>query len=299
MADDLSGIPTGLLKTFEFTKDDHSRIILSETLFDSTTVSTHADTDSMVKSLKSLTVRETKQHLHAVSLSDYLRNKIIPRGLRIQNKTPALGLGSPEFLDRWCEILNKCSMDLMALIIQETSELLIKTREEITLTRGRLDALCTDKNVFLNINREIEQLKEKTYKEVVSRKRDKFTKNVHDYKRENVYFWRKPAAQDDAAPTDGTATPASTTAPQHGHQQGLPPRPSPSSWLSSSSFESDSGRRAPFLGEPPRRRREKGRGPSRGRGRYDNRATQLATDESDGGNARPTRHHNTRSHRTR
>ena len=57
---------------------------------------------------------------HAAALSDYCRNKIIPRGLRVK-KIPGMFPNNDKFKDRWFAILNKCSMDLMILLI-ETSK---------------------------------------------------------------------------------------------------------------------------------------------------------------------------------
>lgn len=58
--------------------------------------------------------------MHGSTLSEYWRNKKIPRGLRIQ-KAPAIGKHDENFVKRWGEILNKCSLDLMLLIINQVS----------------------------------------------------------------------------------------------------------------------------------------------------------------------------------
>lgn len=58
--------------------------------------------------------------MHGSTLSEYWRNKKIPRGLRIQ-KAPTLGKSDENFVKRWGEILNKCSLDLMLLIIDQVS----------------------------------------------------------------------------------------------------------------------------------------------------------------------------------
>lgn len=234
---ELNSIPEDLTNSFEFTTDDYERIILKDSLFDETETGLATNTDLFVRSLKKLTIRETKQYLHAVTLSDYFRKKIIPRGLRIQKLSPASGLNGPMFLDRWCEILNKCSLDLMTLVIQETSDQLAKTKDEIKDLTDKLDnELKEDKRKLEEIKKELEQLKEKCHNEIIVTKREKFQRDTRDYASGNIYFWRN---RDSTQPK--THRGAKTHAPS-------------ASWLSSTSADSDSseqsgrGRGAPFLG---------------------------------------------------
>ena len=117
--------------TFEFTEADYAQIMLSDSLF---TGSTQMEDGTTANELAKLQEKETRSYLHAVTLSDYLRRKMIPKGLRI-DKIPIFGLDNKEFLDRWCEILNKCSFDLMALTIREATSEMTSTREEIQRTK--------------------------------------------------------------------------------------------------------------------------------------------------------------------
>lgn len=251
-------IPTGLLKTFEFTTEDHSRILLTDSLFDGESFTyINSETTALVESLKKKVVQETRQYMHAVALSDHLRRKIIPRGLRIR-KVPAFGLNNEEFLDRWCEILNKCSLDLMALTIQETTEQLQRTREEIREITSRLDKDITDTEHLTNLKKDIELLKEKRLAEIKVTKKQKFARDIEDYKQERVYFWRKT--------TDASTQPlpAGPTNPQARQQD---------DWPSSSSIDSDSHSRSGFLDRPPSPHQQyRGRGRGRGRGRARGRA---------------------------
>lgn len=229
-------IAPSLQKTFEYKGDDYDRIMLKDSLFDDVN-SPNADIDSLSKTLKHQTIRECKQYLHAVTLSDYLRNKIIPRGLRIQ-KAPAIGLNNPIFCDRWCEILNKCSLDLMTLVIQETKDQLTKTKEEIQKILKELDSQCAEKECLVKLKKEVEQLKERYTAEIRTNKRKKFGRDTNDYKEGKVYFWRKVR--------DQTQTEQETA---RDHYQ----RSSPSGWPSCSSIDSTSSMRSnrdSFLGDP-------------------------------------------------
>ena len=123
------------MATFEFTKEDYDRIILTDSLFNDN--NTDPTGGVSTTTLKKLQEKETRLFLHAVTLSDYLRVKKIPMGLRI-NKIPMWGKDNDTFCDRWCEILNKCSFDLMALTIQEVSSQLATVREEITTQKVAL-----------------------------------------------------------------------------------------------------------------------------------------------------------------
>uniref|UniRef100_A0A8C5LW19 Cathepsin O n=1 Tax=Leptobrachium leishanense TaxID=445787 RepID=A0A8C5LW19_9ANUR len=52
------------------------------------------------------------------NVCDYYRMKKIPRGFRIRN-TPTIGRNNPEMCRKWIAILNKCSLDLILLVIDE------------------------------------------------------------------------------------------------------------------------------------------------------------------------------------
>lgn len=242
-------ISASLSGTLEFSEDDYIRIMLKESLFDSAETPDYLDAEALMHELYNLQEREIKQHLHAVTLSDYLRQKIIPRGLRLQ-KAPALGLDNPEFCKKWCEILNKCSFDLMALIISEISKQVELTRDDFKKAEVKLKELA-DKKKLSEIKKDLERHRAKCTSEIRSLKKTKFARDTEDYKHNKVYFWR-----------DGKPEPQSTTRENKGK------RPDPArrrrhrpyrSGLSSSSFESgsDTGsqweRGATFLGHAPNR----------------------------------------------
>ncbi|OCT76300.1 hypothetical protein XELAEV_18031501mg [Xenopus laevis] len=64
--------------------------------------------------------KEVDLDLHGVFLSYYYRSKRIPQGFRIHN-VPTIGRSNPEFCKKWIGVLNRCSCDLMILVLEEVS----------------------------------------------------------------------------------------------------------------------------------------------------------------------------------
>lgn len=75
----------------------------------------------MKTSLIGLKKKDIRLQLHGYTLSECWHDKPIPQGLRIQ-KAPTIGKESQDFVKKWCDILNKCSMDLMLLITEEVTK---------------------------------------------------------------------------------------------------------------------------------------------------------------------------------
>lgn len=173
--------------TFEFNQDDYDKIILKESLFGDGSIPTVA-TEVEKKTLKDLLDRETRLFLHAVTLSDYLRQKRIPRGLRIQ-KAPTIGQNSPSFRQRWCDIMNKCSFDLMVLVVQETTEQLTDVRGKIKETREKMEKDFIDKAALRELVSECERYKEKLENDIKDYKRKKFRRDIEDYEKNKIYKW--------------------------------------------------------------------------------------------------------------
>lgn len=74
-----------------------------------------------------------------VTLSDYSSPELF---------RPTIGLNNSTFCDKWCEITNKCSFDLMILVIQELSDQLTLVGNQIQETRDKVntDFLNKDKH---------------------------------------------------------------------------------------------------------------------------------------------------------
>lgn len=189
-------------KTFEFTQEDYDRIIFKDSLFNNAEVPATSSID-LARNLERLQLKETRLYLHAVTLSDYIRVKRIPRGLRI-NKGPIIGRDNDTFCNRWSEILNKCSFDLMALTIQEASTNLTRVRDEITSTKEKLAAELTDAAKLQELLSECERQKHELQKEITASKKKKFDRDAADYANGKVYQWRNPSPRHKQGALDTT-----------------------------------------------------------------------------------------------
>ena len=244
--------------------------MVTASLFDEPTESFQTRGD-LEKTLKKLYEREIRQQLHAITLSDYLRKRQIPKGLRIQ-KSPTIGRENEKFCDQWCQIMNKCSFDLMALLIQERSDQLKKTQEEIQPIRALLAEAYSDKDMLAKVEIELSQYKLEIEKELKTHKLKKFERDNEHYKNALVYNWRNP-------PQD--APPATTQEGNPDDVRAAPRPPAPRAYArysDTSSFDTDSefsdgvhnqdrflDRREVHRGTSAPQRRGRGRGQKRGR----------------------------------
>lgn len=148
--------------------------------------------DEHFKKLKQLYNREIRFHLHTVSLSDYMRKKQIPTCLRVKKLYPTIGSDNPAFCDKWCQILNKCSFDLMALVIQHATEVVNMAKDDIKKVRSELDTQYagTDNQTLVDLDQRLTKYKNDLEKEIISRKLRKFQRDAEDYQLDRVYPWR-------------------------------------------------------------------------------------------------------------
>lgn len=178
------------LNTLCFTTEQGNNIIVKDSLFSRDTEPMAVNAVSY-NDLKKLLEKDKKLELHAITLSDYWRREMIPRGLRI-NKFPSFGKDSPEFKQKWEAILNKCSMDLMLLLIENAKA----QRAEIQSQLAEVKPI-----VFSNVaNEEADELEKKLrdnineLSQTLTRyKLDKFKRDQQDYEDETVYVWHKHA----------------------------------------------------------------------------------------------------------
>lgn len=135
--------------------------------------------------LEKLHKKETRSLLHGLVLSQYYCNSRIPRGLQIY-KEPTLGRNNAEFCKKWCAILNKCSLDLMLLVIENENDKMENVRTEIdTLRKEMSEVLPAEK--FKSIIKDCEE-KIQTYKrELEQHKMKKYRRDTLDYRDNKVY----------------------------------------------------------------------------------------------------------------
>ncbi|KAJ8391353.1 hypothetical protein AAFF_G00089830 [Aldrovandia affinis] len=141
--------------------------------------------DSINDSMETLSKKLTYL-LHGTTLSEYIRAKRIPRGLRIQKK-PTLGYTDDNFCIKWCEILNKASLDLTALIIEfvqnepEMDQAINSTEQLLKESTTELDFKLLKETLECTINQ---------YQQEIQRaKLHKFKRDTMDYRDGHVYPW--------------------------------------------------------------------------------------------------------------
>ncbi len=122
---EINGLTQNQANSFKFTNEDAQRILFSNSCMDIGVSSNH-----LKVKLERLHLKETHLQMHGTTLSEYWRNKRIPRGQRIQ-KAPTMRKSNEDFVKRWGEILNKCSFDLMLLIIEHVSTEASELQKEI------------------------------------------------------------------------------------------------------------------------------------------------------------------------
>ncbi|OCT88716.1 hypothetical protein XELAEV_18017346mg [Xenopus laevis] len=102
-------------ETFGFTEAERKRILHSAQTLPSSLPPTETD---ILQKLETLKRRDTAWALHSSALAEYAKALRIPRGLRITLQ-PALFRTDCEFIAKWQGILNRCSLDLIALTVQQ------------------------------------------------------------------------------------------------------------------------------------------------------------------------------------
>lgn len=146
--------------------------------------------------LERLYHKETRLKMHGSTLSEYWRNRRIPRGLRIP-KPPTLCKHNPEFLRKWSEILNKCSLDLMLLIIEQVTADVKETHENIVSLEEQIKT--TPHVDFDSLRVSIETSMKKYSDNLKEIKLRKYKRDTEDYLRNEVYPW-------DFSPSEPTIT---------------------------------------------------------------------------------------------
>lgn len=118
--------------------------------------------EGMAKKSENLSLKEGRLDMHRKRLCNYFAKNVILRGLRIQ-KEPTWD--NEQFCKCWIEILNKYSIDLMALIVNEIKTNLVAIRQEINSTVFELQNEVTEtakhNEVLDNIRTKKAELEEK------------------------------------------------------------------------------------------------------------------------------------------
>jgi len=183
---EINNLTDNCANTLAFTQEDADKI-----LFPEKNVDFNLSQDEHRVQLERLYHNEMRLKMHGSTLSEYWRNKRIPRGLRIP-KPPTLCKQNKLFLKRWSEILNKCSMDLMLLIVEQVSADVHETHEKIVLLEEKIKS-----NSHIDFDSFLSSIKSSTekYRDYLKDiKLKKYKRDTEDYLRNEVYPWDKRPA---------------------------------------------------------------------------------------------------------
>ncbi|XP_073511202.1 uncharacterized protein [Phyllobates terribilis] len=131
----------------------------------------------------------TNLELHCATITEYLRVQRIPRGLRVPLR-PTLFSDLPDYCNRFEQILNKCSLDLMTLTVDFLHKAIASTRDQIKNTERQLTSSINAEEwstLQAKINTNIDLHR----KETEARKRLKFQRDTEDYELQRVYRWQE------------------------------------------------------------------------------------------------------------
>ncbi|XP_041430618.1 uncharacterized protein LOC121397630 [Xenopus laevis] len=145
--------------------------------------------DDCCKQLLFKQKKELNIHMHITALAQYVKSKRIPRGLRLSIQ-PNLCTEDPVLIQRWQEICNKCSIDLMVLTIERLQEKASSVglevsalKEQVIAAKGsaQADAVFSEQGELLRKHREA----------VSARKARKYERDALDYVHNKVYTWQE------------------------------------------------------------------------------------------------------------
>ncbi|OCT62271.1 uncharacterized protein LOC121397894 [Xenopus laevis] len=173
--------------TFAYDEEDVGRILSKIEAVDllSTQETTTISTE---KELFNLRRKEIHTSLHVSSLAEYLKVKRIPRGLRLDIK-PNLCAENTLLQQRWFEICNKCSQDLMLLTVETLTVKLQDVRTAVSNTQEKLVREKGKEQAEMAL-REQDHMLSKLRDTIINRKRSKFERDARDYKEGREYSWR-------------------------------------------------------------------------------------------------------------
>lgn len=196
--------------TLFFTPEQGQEIILKDSLFGNTTPGLPG-AQQCFQEFRKFLEKDKKLELHAITLSDYWRKEIIPRGLRIK-KFPFLGKDSPEFRNKWEAVLNKCSLDLMLLLIDELKKQRVELQDQHRDTESQIESLIQDSDVHKETFKKLKEDIDAFADTLAKSKLDKFKRDQRDYEEGVIYHWPQPRTSQRRNRVVSFSLPSSTSA---------------------------------------------------------------------------------------
>ncbi|KAM9330875.1 piwi-like protein 1 [Gastrophryne carolinensis] len=132
--------------------------------------------------------KELKTWWDLSSLTKYVQNAMIPRGLRIR-KVPAT-IYSENFQKEWNTILTNASMDLMRLIITHEEEKLKEIQKNIVDLENSFKQFESIAHFEDNMDRLRKSL-DTMEAQIMEIKRNKYQRDTDDYRLDRIYTWKR------------------------------------------------------------------------------------------------------------
>ncbi|OCT99817.1 hypothetical protein XELAEV_18005598mg [Xenopus laevis] len=183
---EISSLTKEKADTYSFTNEERDRILQSAILHTSDFQGIQSPADKKQR-LEELNKKQLTLTLHSTTLTEYAKVQRIPRGLRIKNQ-PALLKDNIEYLEKWQQILNKASLDLIFLTIQYLQPEIRKVTQDITKVNEELKA-CLAENEYVTLTAKMNASIESLQAELLRSKLRKFKRDTEDYSMRRVYSW--------------------------------------------------------------------------------------------------------------
>ncbi|XP_041417439.1 uncharacterized protein LOC121393321 [Xenopus laevis] len=173
--------------TFTYNEEQAARIIGSNT--GSNTFLLSLPNSDVIKEYEKESRKLIGLDLHAITLTEYYRAGRIPRGLRV-NLRPTIFNDNEEFTQKYEQIVNKCSFDIILLNIEFLQKEIANTKQRLQIAEGELKKLVpsADQRDCLS---DIQDHLSKHRAAIEERKRHKFLRDEADYTAGRVYKWQR------------------------------------------------------------------------------------------------------------
>ncbi|OCT62550.1 hypothetical protein XELAEV_18043634mg [Xenopus laevis] len=171
--------------TFAYTEADAARIIGTD--YGNSSFLTLPTGDNLARNLEKERKRLIGLELHTITLTEYYKSKKIPRGLRVSLR-PTIFQDNAEFAQRYEQIINKCSFDILLLNIEYLQASIPETRTRVTELEKKLRETLQPSELK-NLLTRTEDSIQRHRKEIEDKKRSKYQRDSEDYRQGRVYQW--------------------------------------------------------------------------------------------------------------
>ncbi|XP_069604306.1 uncharacterized protein [Ranitomeya imitator] len=146
------------------------------------------DVSGLQTQIKRLLHKRTRMWWNRALLENYLKKKIIPRGLRIQ-VFPSFPVSDENFITKWEEVCTKSSLQFMELLIELNKKSVLAVEVEIDELFGSLKEVSSVENLT-TFNTSMDKNSDEWEKQIKTIHAKKISRDNNDYQQGTVYRWR-------------------------------------------------------------------------------------------------------------